>query len=331
MNAVTEWMKRGMVVTGLVLALGAASVHAQGETPASPPPIPLNPDGTVYVEPAPLAVEQAADEDDPPIPPDAAGEDYYVYVSSPSGGTVAGIAYADEDVLRQDTETGQWMKAFDGTNAGLPGTADVDALDYRMVDLYSQFYLSFDAPTAVPGLGTVDDSDVVLYSCFLGGCSWSMVFDGSAHGLTTDGEDIDGLDVQSNAILYFSTLGGYSVPKYPDGTLQGGDEDIITYAASYGKYLLRMDGSVMGLAGGNDTRAFDFDRHYSPDRDWIFLSFEDPFTYSNGSLSAGGAPNDVFVDERASGGSAGAPRLGTIWDASAEGFPKVDALELVEK
>lgn len=306
----------------LVLTSLVAAARADGL------PIDVQPDGQA---PAVPAAESTDDEDDPPIPPDAAAEDFYVYVSSPGKGTVAGIAYADEDIMVHNTTTGQWTKAFDGTHHGLPAAADIDALDYANVNLHAMFYMSFDQPVAVPGLGTVDDSDVVLRSCFLGSCGWSLFFDGSAHGLTADAEDIDAIDVQG-ANLLLSTFGGYSVPKYGGGTLKGGDEDIILFAAQYNSYILRLDGSTKGLAAGNDLKAFDMDRHFVPDRDWIFMTFEDPFTYKySGSNTASGQPHDIFVDEMPTGGSGGAPRAGTIWDASAEGFPKVDAIELVEK
>jgi hypothetical protein len=307
----------------LVMASFVAAAHADGGVV-----IDVEPDGAVVVAPA---AESTQDEDDPPIPPDAAGEDFYVYVSSPGSGTVAGIAYDDEDIMVQNTATGQWTKAFDGTNHGLPASADIDALDYSNANLYSLFYMSFLAPTAVPGLGTVDDSDVVLRSCYLlGSCSWSLFFDGSAYGLTTDAEDIDAIDV-SGGNLWLSTFGGYSVPKYGGGTLKGGDEDIIVYSSSISAYILRLDGSAKGLTAGNDLKAFDLDRHFSPDRDWIFMTFEDPFTYQQTTgNAASGAPNDIFVDEMPTGGSGGAPRAGTILDASAEGFSKFDAIELVE-
>lgn len=292
-------------------------------------PIAVEPDGTQPDGASPTA--EPVTNDDPPIPPDAADEEFYVYVSAPGNGSVGGINYADEDVMMHDTATGQWMKVFDGTNHGLPASADIDALDYSNVNLQAAFYLSFDKPTAVPGLGTVDDSDVVLRSCFLGTCAWSLFFDGSTHGLTTGGEDVDAIDVVGSNIA-LSTSGGYNVPKYGGGTLQGGDEDIILYAAVYGNYLPRLDGSAKGLAAGNDTRAIDFDRHFGPDRDWMFLVFEDPFTYQYTSDRAvSGAANDIFVDEMPSGGSGGGPAAGTIWDASAAGFPNVDAIELIEK
>lgn len=327
MNEFQRMMRRLIMVVALAALLPAAVSAAHADNGA---PITIEPDGAAPLNDGPT--NGTDDEDDPPIPPDALSEEFYVYVSAPGNGNVAGIAYADEDVLMQDTATGQWTKVFDGTNAGLPAAADIDALDYQNVNLHSMFYLSFDKPVAVPGLGTVDDSDVVLRSCFLGTCAWSLTFDGSAHGLTTAAEDIDGLDVLPAGNLLISTSGNFNVPKYGGGTLLGGDEDVINYLAAYNNYGMRLDGSTKGLAAGNDLRAFDFDRHFAPDRDWIFLSFEDAFTYSNSSLpGVAGQPDDIFVDEMPSGGSAGAPRVGTLWDAETAGFPRVDAIELIAK
>lgn len=326
MNEFQRVIRRLTVILALAALLLAAVSAAHADAGA---PIAIEPDGLAPLSGGPT---NETDEGEPPIPPDALGEEFYVYVSAPGNGNVAGIAYADEDIMRQDTATGQWTKVFDGTNNGLPAAADIDALDYQNVNLQSLFYLSFDQPVAVPGLGTVDDSDVVLRSCFLGSCAWSLAFDGSAHGLTTAAEDIDGLDVLAGGSLLISTAGNVSVPKYGGGTLQASDEDIIVYLAGYGNFTMRLDSSAKGVAAGNDIRAFDFDRHTSPDRDWIFLSFEDPFTYSNSSSpGAAGQPNDIFVDEMPSGGSSGAPRVATLWDADDAGFPRVDAIELVEK
>jgi hypothetical protein len=47
----------------------------------------------------------------------------------------------------------------------------------------------FEAPTAVPGLGTVDASDVAAYNTVAG--TWLLYLDGSVHCLTTEAENID--------------------------------------------------------------------------------------------------------------------------------------------
>ncbi len=43
----------------------------------------------------------------------------------------------------------------------------------------------------VPGLGTVQDEDVVFYN----NGTWIVYFDGTAHGLTSNNLDIDAFDI----------------------------------------------------------------------------------------------------------------------------------------
>ena len=53
---------------------------------------------------------------------------------------------------------------------------------YDRVD-NTHFYVSFEANTTLPGLGTVQDEDVVYYNNGV----WSVYFDGTARGLTDAG------------------------------------------------------------------------------------------------------------------------------------------------
>src|SRR5690606_23452532 len=119
----------------------------------------------------------------------------------------------------------QWVMHFDGSAAGLPAAADIDAYDYEYngTTFTTWHYMSFDKAVVVPGLGTVDDSDIVLYKTSLFGNTWSLFFDGSAHGLTTDGEDIDGLEI-GNDYLLMSTTGVFDVPTLNNDTFIGDDE-----------------------------------------------------------------------------------------------------------
>ena len=72
---------------------------------------------------------------------------------------------------------------------GVPGGANVDGFD--RVDA-THFYLSFaGTSTTLPRLGTVQDEDVV----YVNGATWSVYFDGTAQGLTTDNHDVDAFDV----------------------------------------------------------------------------------------------------------------------------------------
>ena len=86
-----------------------------------------------------------------------------------------------------------------------PANANVDGFD--RVDA-THFFLSFaDTTTSVPGLGTVQDEDVVYYDAG----TWSVWFDGTAHGLTNANHDLDAISVVGTT-LYFSTRGATNPP-----------------------------------------------------------------------------------------------------------------------
>ena len=83
-----------------------------------------------------------------------------------------------------------------GGAGSLPAGANVDG--YDRVDA-THFYMSFSADHYdVPGLGVVQDEDVVYYN----DGTWSVYFDGTAHGLTAAGQDIDAINGgRRNALL----------------------------------------------------------------------------------------------------------------------------------
>ena len=107
----------------------------------------------------------------------------------------------DADIYRWNGVT--FARAWDASAVGLPGGADVDG--YERIDA-THFYLSFSGNTAVPGVGTVQDEDVVYYNAG----TWSVYFDGTARGLTANNQDLDEISI-AGGVLYFSNLGG-SVP-----------------------------------------------------------------------------------------------------------------------
>ena len=82
-----------------------------------------------------------------------------------------------------------YARVWDASANGVAAAANVDG--YDRVDA-THFYLSFSATTTtVPQIGTVQDEDVV----FGNAGTWSVYFDGTAHGLTTDNLDVDAFDV----------------------------------------------------------------------------------------------------------------------------------------
>ena len=147
----------------------------------------------------------------------------------------------DADVYRWNGTV--YSRIFDaaGTrSAGLAGSANIDGYD-RVDDTH--FYVSFATDTAVPGLGTVQDEDVVYFN----GTSWSMYFDGTARGLTSSNQDLDAINV-SGGVLYFSTVGN-TAPTGVGGTAD--DADIYRWNGS--SFARVWDASVNGLPGAADV------------------------------------------------------------------------------
>ena len=92
------------------------------------------------------------DNNDPATPP------VKLYLSLETGGTVGGVTFADEDILTFDgTNFGMH---FDGSDVGVGGLV-LDA--FAMIDA-DEILMSFTAAGSIPGLGTVDDSDIVKFT-----------------------------------------------------------------------------------------------------------------------------------------------------------------------
>jgi len=265
--------------------------------------------------------------------PDAAGESTdgmasfafpIVYLSAPGTGNVAGTGYADEDIMRYNSGAATWSKAFDGTNAGLPGSADIDALTLIINSGYTSFLMSFENPTAVPGLGTIDDSDVARFDTWNG--AWSLYLDGSAHGLTTTAEDIDALTFSPGGFLVVSTSGNYAVKALGGGTAKGKDEDLILLVDAVAhEWTQWVDGTDLGLQATNDIRGVSFLRvNDSLVDDARYIVAQANFTLPNGT--AIGA-NDVAEQVWYKNGSVEHYKK---YDNTTLGFPAIDAIEVVK-
>jgi len=81
-----------------------------------------------------------------------------------------------------------FARVWDATAAGFASGADVDGFVRSDAN---HFYLSFVDNTTVPGLGTVQDEDVVYFN----NGTWIVYFDGTAKGLTNSNHDVDAFDV----------------------------------------------------------------------------------------------------------------------------------------
>jgi FtsP/CotA-like multicopper oxidase with cupredoxin domain len=115
------------------------------------------------------------------------------------------------------------------TPYNLPGGANVDGFDRVSA---TQFYLSFTGQVNVPGIGNVQDEDVVFFN----GTSWSLFFDGSVRGLTgTSATDLDAISIVGGQ-LFFSTDNG-AIPPGAGGV--GDDADIYRWngASTYTRVI----------------------------------------------------------------------------------------------
>lgn len=127
-------------------------------------------------------------------------------------------------------------RTWDATSFGLPGGANIDSL--HVVDA-DTFYLSFASDLSLPGIGTVENEDVVLYDAGV----WRQYFDGTARGLTAAGHDIDAISVDGGG-LFFSTLGNAAVPG-----VGGVPDNADVYRWDGSAFSRVLDASAVGVPG----------------------------------------------------------------------------------
>jgi FtsP/CotA-like multicopper oxidase with cupredoxin domain len=215
---------------------------------------------------------------------------YFVTAGNTAVPGVGGTA-DDADIYSWDGTS--FARVFDATAAGLAATANVDGLKV----MGSQIYLSFsnDVGVPVPGVGTVQDEDVVVYDTSTS--TWSLFLDGSDVGLTTGDEDVDAFDVLADGSVLISTFGPVAVPGVA-GTWA--DEDVLRCAGSFGStttctWSVYFDGSDVGLGDGGNNEDVD---DVSMGNGRLYLSTLGPYSVpaltpilSNATANAGG---DVF-------------------------------------
>lgn len=304
MFSVKGLLKNGLVVAGVVMGLGVANVYA--DEPVAPVAQTVVTDGVNGADGTASAAFPK------------------FYLSAPGTGNVAGNGYADEDIMLYNSGPATWSKAFDGTNKGLQDAADIDALAVINNSGYLSFLMSFEAPTAVPGLGTVDDSDVVRFDTW--NDAWSMYLDGSTVGLTTDGEDIDALSFSTGGFLAISTQAGYSVSNMEGGTLTGNNKDVILFVNNpAGAWTRWLRGANIGMQSTNDIEGLSFVRYNEVViKDGRYIVGKTGWTLPNGvAIGAFDVSEQLWFQN---GGTEYYKRL----DASDLGFPKIDAIEVLK-
>ncbi len=307
---------------------GTAPTPTNTPVPPTPTNTPIPPTAT-NTPPAPTATNTppAPTPTNTPVPPTPtpppAGSEV-LYISSTTGGTVGGVSFADEDILAFDTGTGQWSMYFDGSDVGV--TNDVNA--FAILSDGSLLLSFVNSTTSVPGVGTVEDRDIVRFvPASLGAStsgSFEFYFDGSDVGFTSTAQDIDALHVQPDGSLIISVIGSSNVVS---GTQ---DEDLLLFtptslgANTSGSWSPYFDGSDVGLSSSSSEDIYGV---------WIAAN-GDIYLTTAGSFAVTGASGsgaDIFTCTPLSLGSSTSCSFSFYWDGSAFGFGSevMDGFEIV--
>lgn len=162
------------------------------------------------------------------------------------------FVYKNEDIVSYTPATGQFALFFDGSVCGLANTNldDFDILDD------GRFIFTLRSKFTLPGLGEVDDSDVLEYtpSTQAGECgTFAFRLRGADVGLTKGAEDIDALGIAADGSLLISTIGTAKVPG-STGELVVKDQSLIklSEAGTIPTWSLYFDGADVGLTRGSE-------------------------------------------------------------------------------
>jgi hypothetical protein len=239
------------------------------------------------------------------------------YVSSNTRGTVGGVSFEDEDILVYDPLTGSWATYFDGSDVGLSAFGlDVDAFTIRAD---GSILLSVDDDnTNIPGVGPIDDSDIVRFIPSSTGANtagtYQLYLDGSTVGLNTSSEDIDAIGFAPNGRLVVSTTQSAVVPGISSPSVL--DKDLIVLNSTSSTWSYYFDGSDVALTQGSE----DIDATWIDTNGEIYLS-------TTGSFSVSGLSGDGDDIAKFTPSSIGTNTSGTFslfWNGSANGFTNVD-------
>lgn len=249
-----------------------------------------------------------------------------IYLSAFEPGVVGGVSFNDEDILAYDTKTGDWVKVFDGSAVGL-GHTDVDAF-YLVAD--GSLLVSFDQPIRVPGIGIVDDSDILRFiPNTLGNHttgSFERFLGGATVGLKEDSEDIDAIAYTPDGRLLISTKGKVEV-----NGLTAHDEDLLAFTATtrgaqpQGSWSLYFDGSDLGL----DETGEDISSAWNYNGD-LYLTTKGKFDAFDGVKAVKGDGETIFAFTPFSTGDNTSGLIFDVLDENLFDFERsIDGLSLV--
>ena len=205
------------------------------------------------------------------------------------------------DIVTRKNQAGKWQLVFDASDVGI--TANVNAIQ-RMPN--GTILMSLAAAQNVPGLGKVMPHDIIRFVPTSLGANTAGTFewflDGSDVGLTTAGERIDAINVQTDGgdlihyPLNISITGTGSVPRQSGGALTVRDETVINLvqtswgANSAGGWRTGQHNTIPTGLAQEDINALERLEKYPQGHSVELLVLLDNFTINGDS----GGPKDIF-------------------------------------
>lgn len=182
-----------------------------------------------------------------------------LYVSALVDGLGGNAAIKKGDIATRNANTGAWELVFDASDVGI--TQNVFAFEWTSA---GNLLMALQAAQTVPGLGTVNPTDILRFAPTSLGATTAGAFSfymrGADVGLTTSGEKIDAISwvepyPTPGSRLLVSTTGSGRAPRTGGGEVAFADEDLLAFdqtSASQpvkGTWQMYMDGSpIPGMA-----------------------------------------------------------------------------------
>ena len=240
-----------------------------------------------------------------------------LYISLADSANLPGIASAVSGADIVGFTGSDFFMWFDGSDVGVGGLT-INAFAFAGP---GEILMSFTAAANIPGVGTVDDSDIVKFTATSLGedtaGAFSLYFDGSDVGLSTSSEDIEGLELLDDGRLLISTSGSASVP----GVSAAGQDVLIFTPTSLGSttagsWAMYFDGSDVALSSSSEI----VDAVASGPTGHLMLSTTGNFSVSGAS----GANEDILEFTPTSLGSNTAGVFSLLFDGSLYGLGPED-------
>lgn len=207
-----------------------------------------------------------------------------------SNSTIPDFVYKNEDIVAYTPATEEFAIFFDGSACGL---ADANLDDFA-IDENGTLLFTLRSKFTIPGLGEVDDSDVVSYTAGTEDCgTFGIRLRGADVGLTQGAEDIDALGQAADGSLLISTIGTAKVPSN-GGELVVKDRDLINLDEATGLWSLYFDGDDVGLTtGSEDIRSLWQDPNLDAQNNrHLYLTLSGNFSVESNN-QADGDKNDI--------------------------------------